>query len=412
MTIRRGYKLRLYPTGRQRHTLEHWCNTARWTWNTCLDWRETLYRRSHANNVSGQYWFSKVVTRWKRAGDHPWLEDVPGDVLAKKLEDQDRAFQAFFEGRGRYPQFKRKKDRQSVRLNLDARHTGKRLAWAGGQIVAPIVGELRTRGRALPAEMAKQLTCSRETDGRWFVSFNVDEDAPEAPAPMHRCAGVDLGVKTLATVATDTGVYTVDNTRHERRFAPAKAAIRQRLARQVKGSGRRERTKGRLARLCRREADCRSNATHHATIRIARESQAVAIEDLNVRGMTANARGTVAAPGRNVRQKAGLNRSVLDAAFGEMRRQLCYKSAWLTREVVAVERFAPTSKECSTCGDVNKGLTLADREWTCAQCTTKHDRDENAAKNIRRRGLEKLESPGGTGKVHVQRWHSTTPTAP
>ena len=73
MTIRRGYKLRLYPTGAQRHTLEHWCDGARWTWNTCLDWRETLYRCGHAKNVSGQHWFSEVVTRWKAASDHPWL---------------------------------------------------------------------------------------------------------------------------------------------------------------------------------------------------------------------------------------------------------------------------------------------------------------------------------------------------
>ena len=402
MTIQRGYKMRLYPTERQRQALEHWCDAARWTWNACLDWRETLFRRAHAKHVSGQYWFSKVVTRWKGAGDHPWLEAVPADVLAKKLEDQDKAFQAFFEGRGRYPRFKSKKERQSVRVKLDARHATKRLAWTGGEILAPMLGALRTRGRALPPQMAKQLTFSREPDGRWFVSLSTDEDAPEAPAPMHRCTGVDLGVKTLATVATDEGVYTVDNARHERRFAPAKAKLRQRLAKQVKGSGRRSATKKRLARLCRREADCRSNTTHHATIRIARESQAVAIEDLNVRGMTASARGTMAAPGRNVRQKAGLNRAILDAGFAQMRRQLGYKTQWHARALVEVERFAPTSKECSTCRAVNDALTLGDRHWTCAGCATKHDRDENAAKNIRRRGLEKLKSPGGTGNVHAR----------
>jgi putative transposase len=409
MTIRRGYKLRLYPTGAQRRVLEHWCGGARWTWNAALDWRETLYRRGHAKNISGQYWLAKLVTRWKRAGSHPWLEDVPADVLGNKLEDQDKAYKAFFEGRGRYPQFKSKRERQSVRVNLDARHHGKQRAWAEGTILAPLVGSLRTRGRALPATMAKALTFSREPDGRWFVSFSTDESAPQAGKAKHRCAGVDLGVKTLATVATDTGVYTIDNDRHERRFAPAKAKLRQRLARQVKGSGRRERTKRRLARLCRREADCRSNATHHATIRIARESQAVAIEDLNVKGMTTSAKGTAAAPGKNIRQKAGLNRAVLDAGFAEWRRQLGYKTRWLARELVTVERFAPTSKECNACGDVNKALKLSEREWTCAGCAAKHNRDENAAKNIRRRGLEKLKSPGGTGKVHVQRRDDNNP---
>ena len=85
MTIRRGYKLRLHPSGAQRRMLEHWCGGARWTWNATLDWRETLYRRGHAKNISGQHWFAKLVTRWKRAGSHPWLEDVPADVLGNKL---------------------------------------------------------------------------------------------------------------------------------------------------------------------------------------------------------------------------------------------------------------------------------------------------------------------------------------
>ena len=128
--------------------------------------------------------------------------------------------------------------------------------------------------------------------------------------------------------------------------------------------------------------------------------------------MTASAKGTMAAPGRNVRQKAGLNRSVLDAAFGETRRQLGYKTQWLGRALVEVGRFAPTSKECSACGEVNDALTLADREWTCAGCATHHNREENAAKNIRKRGLDELKPPGGTGNVHVQRQHSTTPAAP
>ena len=179
---RRGRKLRLYPTRTQEAMLAHWCDAARWAWNTCLDWREILYRRGHAKNLSGRYWFAQVLTRWRGTDEHAWLEGVPPDVLAKKLEDQDTAYRAFFEGRGRYPRFKRKRDRQSVRVNLDPRHQGKTRAWAAGTIVAPKLGALRVRGRALPGEMAKQLTFSREPDGRWYVAFSVEETITPWPS--------------------------------------------------------------------------------------------------------------------------------------------------------------------------------------------------------------------------------------
>ena len=139
-----------------------------------------LSQRSYAQSVSGQYWFANVVARCKRAGVHPWFEDVLNDELTAKLEGQGKAFQVFFEGRGRSPLFERKRDRQGVRLNFDRRRNGKRVAWAGVQIVAPIIGALHVRRRLLPAEVAKWITVSRETDGRWFVTFTADEDASEA----------------------------------------------------------------------------------------------------------------------------------------------------------------------------------------------------------------------------------------
>ena len=245
--------------------------------------------------------------------------------------------------------------------------------------------------------MAKQLTFSRETSGKWYVSFAVEETVPGLPPAKQAACGIDLGVKHLLTVATDAGVETVENPRLEARFATREKPLRQRLARQQRGSNRRERTKDRLARLTERKANCRSDWNHKTTIHIVRENQAVALEDLNVKGMTANAAGTKAKPGTNVRQKAGLNRSILDASFGELRRQLEYKAKWYGRTLVTVDRFAPTSKKCSACGHLHRALTLAERVWTCQRCRTTHDRDANAAANIRALALETLHAPGGTG---------------
>ena len=206
-------------------------------------------------------------------------------------------------------------------------------------------------------------------------------------------------MKHLVTVATEEGTEKIHNPQPTERFRKQQKNLHQQLARRVRGSRRREQTKRKLARLSERKTHCRSDHAHKTTIRIVRESQAIAIEDLNVKGMSASARGTRAKPGRNVRQKAGLNRAVLDASFGEVRRQLEYKTDWHGRELVKIDRFAPTSKRCSSCGERNSRLTLADRQWRCEGCGAHHDRDENAAKNIRALGLETIQAPGGTGNV-------------
>ena len=239
--------------------------------------------------------------------------------------------------------------------------------------------------------MPKQLPFSRERSGKWFVSFSVDEPIEQwAPGP-NECIGVDLGLKTVATIALDDGpCRKVPNPRIGRGRRAREDRLHRLLHRQRKGSNRRAKTLRDIARAKERAANRRRDHLHKLSTENVRESQAIAFEDLNVRGMTASAKGTAAKPGKNVRQKAGLNREILDVSFGEYRRQVEYKSRWHGRETVAVDRYAPTSKECSGCLMVNTGLTLKDRTWTCAGCGAVHDRDENAAKNIRRRGMQEM----------------------
>ena len=147
-------------------------------------------------------------------------------------------------------------------------------------------------------------------------------------------------------------------------------------------SRNREKASQKLADQYRKIRCIRNDFTHKMTSALSRENQTLAIEDLSVEGMTASAKGTVEKPGRKVRQKAGLNRAILDVAFGEIRRQIEYKTAWYETTLVVADRFFPSSKRCSCCGEVNHELTLKDRTWTCQGCGATHDRDLNASVNL------------------------------
>ena len=232
---------------------------------------------------------------------------------------------------------------------------------------------------------------------------------PSGPPPPSGRPGLDWGVAQWMT--TGDG----------RQWKPPKALAQlaeriakaqRRLARQVKGSGRWRRTRRRLARLYRRVARIREDAAHKLTCALVKTFEVLGIEDLNVQGMSASAKGDVESPGKNVRQKAGLNRAVLDACPGKLRAQLAYKAERCGRTLVAVDRFAATSKTCSEC-DVKKAkLALSERTWTCSACGASHDRDVNAAKNIERIALDMLGwPPGQTAQTSGRHPENCTPLA-
>lgn len=254
----------------------------------------------------------------------------------------------------------------------------------------PNIGEVRLHdsgkrlGRAIVRgdALVQSVTVSR-SGHRWYASVLVKQQQERrGPSRRQRVAGtvgVDLGVK--ATAALSSGEL-VPNPRVKASVAARIAKTNRALARSQKGSNRRRRLVARLARLHHLEALERARHTHALTKRLATRWSDIAIEDLNVAGMTRSARGTVDAPGRNVRAKAGLSRAVLDVEPGEIRRQLAYKTSWYGSRLHVVDRWAPTSKTCSTCGWVKPKLSLAERIFQCDDCGLVMDRDVNAARNI------------------------------
>ncbi len=376
MGVSMAYEIRIYPSAAQRELSERTFGCCRWVYNRCLETRKAEYEKT--GKSPSVYQLQKLVTTWKRT-DAPWLAEVDSHALQQAAVNLGRAFDGFFRrcrtgGKPGYPRFKSKRDaRQSYRTNWgisvpDARHIKlPKLGLVKARISRPV------KGRIVSA------TIKRVPSGKYFCVLGVEdapvEEWPEARTPV---MGVDAGVKDLATRSDGIKIA------NPKAFAKGERKLareQRRLSCKQKGSKRREKQKRKVALVHERIANQRKDAIHKATTSIVRESQAVAVEDLNVRGMEKNRH---------------LAKSVSDASLPEMVRQLEYKCAWHGRGFVKVGRFYPSSKTCSTCGHVLDELPLSVREWTCPVCGASHDRDLNAAVNIAREGERLLNRANGT----------------
>ena len=289
------------------------------------------------------------------------------------------------------------------------------------------LGVIRTHNTTKPLVKAvraganvKSYTVSRAAD-RWYVSILVELTRPSAtPTRAQRSAGavgVDLGVRYLAALSdeqapqrfaqypslefTGDGAPTLANPRWARTAEKRLVRLQRALSRAQKGSKRRARIVQQIARHHHLVALRRESGLHQVSKRLSTGYTLIGLEDLAVAGMTASAAGTIEAPGKNVRQKAGLNRSILDAAFSTLRRQLEYKASWYGSQVQIIDRFFASSQTCSACGARAKTkLGLHVRVFECAACGVRIDRDVNAARNIRAEAVRMYEAQlaPGTGE--------------
>lgn len=362
---------------------------------------------------------------WKNERySEPWLHTIPRRVHVSGLQNADKAMKNWFSSltgqrkghRVGPPRFKKKgRSRDSFAIpksNAKDRMGARGVTYGIGRakttitdyrhVYVPTLSAIRTH------DSTKRLSRSVERGGRvtsatisrsgkrWYASILVEESVAE-PAPTRRqqdrgTVGVDVGVKVQA--ALSTGEF-IENLKPGTRAQKRVARIQRTLSRAEKGSNRMKALQRRLAAVQHHVAQQRATAQHALTKRLATEYAVVAIEDLNVSGMTSSAKGTVESPGSQVRQKAGLNRAILDVGFAEIRRQLTYKTSWHGSQLTTVDRFLPTSKTCYSCGTVKTKLSLSDRIFEC-ECGYQADRDVNAARNI-----AKFASPICHGEGHL-----------
>ncbi|MFD5753020.1 RNA-guided endonuclease InsQ/TnpB family protein [Streptomyces sp. NPDC127033] len=363
--VKRAFKYRFCPTDAQAAELSRTFGCVRKVYNLALAARTEAWAiRQERVNYNAT---SAMLTAWKKTEELAFLSEVSSVPLQQCLRHLQTGFTNFFGKRAKYPRFKsRKKSRKS------AEYTTSGFRFNDGKLTLAKMAEplAIVWSRPLP-EGAKPstVTVSQDAAGRWFVSMLCDDPGVKPLSTMDTAVGVDAGLEHLLTLSTGEKIA---NPRHEREDRARLALAQRRLARKAMGDGaNRAKARRKVAKIHARIADRRRDCLHKLSTRLVRENQTIVIEDLTVRNMVKN---------------RSLARAISDAAWSDFRSLLEYKAAWYGRNVIAVDRWFPSSKLCSTCGALQDKMPLRVRTWTCA-CGTMHDRDVNAAKNLLAAGL-------------------------
>lgn len=369
--MNKTFEYRIYPNAEQEVFLQKTFGCCRYVYNKVLAMRQEEYAQTGKSKHINFYMTQIPV--WKQT-DAPWLSEVDSAALQQSLRNLDKAYRNFFRSPSKvgFPKFK------SKHVGRKSYHTNKVKIIDSKHVKLPKLGVIKARvsrpieGRVLSA------TIKQVPSGKYYVTICcTDVPAVDAPISNIDFLGIDAGIHDIATCSTGERLPNPKNLQKSEK----KLAREQRwLSRKKKSSVNRTKQRVKVARVHEKVANRRKDTLHKFTTYAVRESQNIAVENLNVKGMQRNHH---------------LAKAISDAAMSELIRQLGYKCLWSGRGFVKVDRFYPSSKTCSTCGYVYNGLTLAERVWSCPSCGARHDRDLNAAVNIAREGKRILESTAG-----------------
>ena len=363
--VERAYKFRFYPTADQENLLRRTIGCVRLIYNRALAARtEAWYERQERISYIKT---SSLLTGWKKLDELNFLNEVSCVPLQQCLRHLQKAFANFWGKRAKYPRFKKKRNGGSAEFTKSAfKFRDGKLWLAKCQEPLNIVWS-----RYLP-EGCKPSTVTIKLDpsGRWFVSLLIDDSTVELLPPNKNQVGIDVGVTSLVTTSDGDKIT---NPKHFNKLYQKLRGAQKELSRKTKGSNNRYKARLKLAKIHAKIKDARTDFLHKLTTRLVQENSLIAIEDLAVTNMVKNHK---------------LARSISDASWSEMFRQLEYKCNWYGRKLVKIDRFFPSSKRCHHCGFVMDKLPLDVRSWDCPSCNTKGiDRDVNAGKNILAAGL-------------------------
>ena len=374
----RAYKYRIYPTDDQKILLAKTFGCCRFVYNWALNLKIEAYRQEK-KTIAYKEVQDRMVNELKK--ENQWLTEVNSQALLNSIRNLDTAYKNFFRDTHAvgFPHFKSRKNKQSFQCPQHCSVDFKK-----GTLSIPKAKDIPAALHRRFKGTVKTVTVSMTPSGKYFASVLVDtaiQELPVSPIQGDTALGIDLGIKSLA-VCSDGRTF--DNPKNLQHSLDRLALLQKRLSRKQKGSANRNKARIRVARLQEHIANCRKDNLHKITHVLTHDSQVrtLCMENLNVKGMQSN---------HHFAQAVG------DASFGMFLTMLEYKCRWYGVNLVKIDRFAPSSKTCGQCGYVYKGLKLSERSWTCPECGTHHDRDFNAACNIKEFGLKAL--PTERGKV-------------
>lgn len=363
--VLRAYKYRLYPTEEQKEFFEGQFGACRYVYNWALEQKIHMYKKVGMN--LSIYTLQKSLSQVQKK-QHPWLKEYNAVSLIFSLRNLDAAYKRFFKEKKGFPKFKSKrKPTQSFQF-----HQNYSVDFKTGYVKMPKVGNVECRFHRTFEGKLKTATVSRNPAGQYYISILVD-DGLEPPEPVdyreEDVLGIDVGLSHFAITSNGEKI---ENPRHLRNSLKRLQTLQRRVSRKKKGSNNRRKAVNKLARLHLKIKNQREDFQHNLSRRLIDENQAVAVEDLNIQGMQKN---------------HCLAQAVSDVGWYGFIQKLAYKAKWSGKTFIQIDRWFPSSKTCNQCGLLSGlDMDLSVREWICPHCGTHHDRDINAANNIKRQG--------------------------
>lgn len=367
----KSYKYKIIPNNKQKDLLIQFFGCVRFIYNWALDKKTSAYKEN--GNSLTYVQLAKDLTILKSQEEYKWLKECSIEGLQQSLRNLDVAFTAFFRKKAKYPKFKTKhKSKDSIKF-INCVHFDFN-KWA---VKLPKLGWVKLcKNRTWDQTTCKQgtVTVSRDRCGDYWITVAIDnqkQNITKKPIKQNTSVGIDLGIKNFMTLS-DGNKYT--NPKYLQHSQKMLAHWQKNLARTKQGSNRHEKARLMVAKCYRKITNQRIDFLQKLSTDLIKKYDTICLEDLNVKGME---------------QNHHLARAISDAAWGEFVRELTYKSEWYGKNVVYIGRYEPSSKLCHCCGYINNDLKLSDREWVCPKCGKHHDRDINAAINIKTIALEK-----------------------
>ena len=376
MIIRKGFKFEIMPNDAQIRKMKQFCGCSRFVFNHALAWQNE--QNGQDNSVKFSYTkIANLLPQWKK--ELLWLKDCYSQVLQQSLKDLESAFKNFFQKRSGFPKFKKKGLKESFRFPQ-----GCKLEQQNNRLYLPKIGWIRYRNSRDVVGEIKNVIVSRKC-GKWYVSIQTEFEM-ETPRPNGGEVGINMGIVRFATLSSGEYFEPINAFKN---LKGKLAKLQHRLKNKVKFSQNWQKLKAKIAKLHHKIAHCRKDFLHQTSSKISKNHAVVYVEDLQVSNMSKSARGTAEEHGKNVKQKSGLNRSILDQSWFEFRRQLAYKLAWNGGHLIAVPP-QNTSRTCPCCSYTAKENRQTQADFECVGCGYTENADIVGAINILQRGQEIL----------------------